>query len=165
MYTALLQGSLRLSKFGEWWHEGTPFANQRLATLFHHSIIWEPERQLFVIRLGKQQAIFDVEDTAFFVVQLNTEVLPWTIELNDGRILSLNPRSLQIGDEGQFYCLVPKERAAEPNRPPSTESEVIHVRARFMRSPHQLLLEHAVDEHSLMISGMLVSPFLSQAQK
>ena len=159
LYTALLQGSLRLSRQGDWWHNGKPFTNQKVAELFHRSLAWDPSRSAFVIRLGQQQATFDCEDTAYFVLSLVTSCLPWQIALNDGRLLALDPHSLRYGSEGQFYCAV---RAAVPDQ--GVEASAPLVLARFSRPAHQSLVEHAEDERSLRVGDEVITPLPVSAE-
>ncbi len=133
-YTAYLEGSLKLSKYGEWWHNGVQFQNQRLAELFHRSIVWDEEEQKYFVRIGPQRASFTCEDTAYFVVALDVTKSPWQILLADGSTEVLDPSSLRCGKEDQIYC------------------QVKHTyRARFKRAAYQVLLQHVRDEDTLLI--------------
>ena len=139
IYTAFLKGSLKLSKTGEWWHNGKPFTNKKLSDYFHKSIFWRENEQDYVIRIGKQQATFDLEDTPFFVLTIDQSVVPWKITLSDGTTEELSPTSLSLGPEDQIYCLV----------------KTTH-RARFSRAAHQLLLAHAMSEDEIAVAGKTV---------
>lgn len=139
-YTAYLDGSLKLDKFGQWWHQGRPFQNNKLSIFFHRSIIWEPSDARYMLQIGQQRATFTCEDTAYFVMRLLDQQSPWRIELNDQSTENLAARSLSIGAENQFYCLV---------------KEGQH-RARFAREAYQALLSYIVDESSLRIDGALI---------
>lgn len=136
-YTAYLKGSLKLSKHGEWWHNGNPFTNKRLSDLFSRSIVWDKSANEFFVQIGKQRATFTLEDTPFFVLSINDQHVPWKIELSDGTSEILEPKSLVVGDESQIYCRV-KGGA---------------FKARFSRSAHQALLGYAGDDNSLLVSG------------
>jgi hypothetical protein len=140
-YTALLEGSLTLTKHGSWVHEGVPFSNPKVSDLFHRSVVWDTERKCPVVRLGAQQATFTCEDTPYFVAALRTDTMPWRIVLAGGSEEPLVPESISIGNEEQFYC-----------RAKGT------FRARFMRAAHQSLLEYVVDENTLRIGEALVHP-------
>lgn len=147
MYTALLEGSLVLSKHGGWVHNGVPFSNLKLAELFHRSVTWDKGRSCFVIRLGAQQATFTCEDAPYFVVRVDAAASPWTLYLAGGAQVPFLPETLAIGAENQFYCSVYGEH-----------------QARFARSAHQTLLEHAVDEQTLRIDGKNITPRTGSAQ-
>ena len=139
IYTALLKGSLKLSRFGEWWHNGTPFKNQKLSELFHRSIVWSEGEKGYFVKIGNNRASFDLEDTAYFVVGLDDAVLPWRITLADGSVEPLVPATLKLGAENQVYCRVKGQHSA-----------------RFTRAAYQLLCEHALDERSLRVGGEVV---------
>jgi hypothetical protein len=139
LYTAYLQGSLKLSRFGEWWHEGKPFANPRLADLFHRSIVWDDSLKQYFIQIGKQRAAFTCEDCAFFVSTLNDDGAPWLINCLHGVSEPLDPATLSIGGEEQIYCSLQSGH-----------------RARFLSAALQVALRHAVDENQLQVGPLLV---------
>jgi hypothetical protein len=139
IYTAYLTGVLTLSEHGVWHHEGVPFSNQKLSSLFHRSIVWSPTEKSYVVRIGKGQATFTCEDTAYFVSGLNTDAKPWEITLADGAVEELDAHSLHTGEHHQIYCTVKNGH-----------------RARFMRNVHQQLLEYAVDESTILVDGKRV---------
>ncbi|MBX7139269.1 MAG: DUF1285 domain-containing protein [Oligoflexia bacterium] len=136
-YTAYLEGHLRLSKTGEWWHEGRKFENQRLADHFSRAIVWDEQERRYFIQIGAQRASFDCEDTAYFVDALSVGESCWTAALSDGTSEQLDPTSLSIGAEHQIYCLVKARRH----------------RARFSRAAHQVLLQQLGDDGLLIIGG------------
>jgi len=139
IYTAYLEGSLKLSKTGEWWHEGRPFANLRLAELFHHSIVWAEVEKRYFVQIGQQRASFDCEDTAYFVLQVDETATPWQLSVSDGSTEQLDPKSLSLGLEDQIYCTI----------------KGFH-RARLSRSAHQQILTHVVSENQLSIGGQTI---------
>lgn len=136
IYTADLTGSLKLSAEGVWIHDGVPFQNPKLSLLFHRGIVRDAVDGKYYIRLDKQQAAFDYEDTVFFVTSLDDSGNPWKITLADESVEDLNPDSLSMGSENRIHCLV-------------KDGE----RARFLRNAHQILLTHAIDENHLDICG------------
>lgn len=139
-YTAYLDGSLKLDRFGQWWHQGRPFLNVKLSEFFHRSIIWDNELQRYLLQIGAQRATFNCEDTAYFVRQLLDQQCPWQIKLNDQSCETFDAGSLKLGAENQIYCLV---------------KDAKH-RARFSREAYQALLPHVIDEFTLNIEGMLI---------
>ena len=136
IYTAYLAGSLKLSRSGEWVHNGKHFTNPRLIELFHRSIFWDSAVGSYFIRIGKQQATFDLEDTAYFVEHLDDSKNPWILSFLDGSTEELDPKTLRMVDSGEFYC-----------------QKLNGQQAKFRRGAHQRLLEHATGEDSLEICG------------
>lgn len=139
-YTAYLEGSLRLSATGEWWHEGVPFTHPELIRLFHRSIVWDDASASYLIRIGNAAAYFTCEDTAFFVASIQTAHVPWEVTLYDETIEPLDPATLSIGADNQVYCRV---KGGHP--------------ARFCRAAHQDLLAYTRDETTLLIGGVPIS--------
>ncbi len=139
-YTAYLDGSLVLSKYGQWWHKGQPFKNQKLSTFFHRSIIWEPDLKKYMLEIGPQRATFTCEDTAFFVTQLMDQEKPCKIKLADESCEILRADSLRLGAENQIYCRVKNGE---------------HL-ARFGREAYQALLSHAQSDDTLCLDGQMV---------
>lgn len=139
IYTAYLEGSLRLDAHGEWWHNGVRFQNPKVIDLFHRSIVWDASKERYVVRLGAQQATFTMADVPFFVASLLTSEHPWRVSFLDGREEPLRPDSVSMSEGGHFYC-------------------VRHdgSKARFTRTAHQVLLQYAVDEHTLLLDGCKV---------
>lgn len=140
LFESYLKGILRLDARGTWHHNGTPFSNPQVRDLFFRSMVWRPDIQEFVIRIGKGEARFDCEDTAFFVTELDTTNLPWQIRLTDGTTEELTPETLATGNENQFYCTLKSGH-----------------RARFMRNCHQHLMQFCVSEDSIQIGADLIS--------
>ncbi len=140
-YVAQLQGVLTLTKAGEWWHEGRPFENRRLATLFHRSIVWHAETQCYRLAIGKEQALFRLEDTPYFVDELVDESRPWHVKLRDGSTALLSSEELYRGRENQIYCTVSKPELAY---------------ARFSRNAYQRLVQFAIDDRAVMLDDQRV---------
>ena len=140
IYTAFLEGDLLLTARGEWVHRGVPFANDRLSDLFHRSIVWEEEPRRYVIRIGKQQATFRMEDCAYFVTALHDEKDPWEISLRDGTSETLRADTLRYGEADKLYIKVKGEHAA-----------------LFLSSAYQQIVRYAEDECRLRINGSLVT--------
>jgi hypothetical protein len=139
-YTAQLQGVLRLSYEGLWFHEGKQFENQALADLFSRSIVWDASEQAYFVQIGRQRARFTYDDTAYMVRELLVEIDTTTLRLSDGSQEPLRPATLKVGPEAQFYCLVKGGH-----------------RARFTRSAHQDLLQYAIDDDTVELNGVRIS--------
>lgn len=136
MYTAYLKGSLKLSKTGEWWHNGQVFQNPKVSQLFTRSVVWDADAQEYFIQIGAQRASFDCEDTAYFVTAIDDSKSPWVVSISDGGSEPLRPETLRIGDDEQIYCNVHGTH-----------------RARLSRAAHQTLLRYVESDNALSIDG------------
>lgn len=136
MYTAYLEGSLVLSKTGDWWHNGSIFENERLAKLFHKSICFDQEQNKYVVRIGAQQATFTCEDTAFFVTEIKEVNGSFVAKLLDESEEVLALESLSLGGDDQIYCQIKGGH-----------------RARLTRGAHQTLVANAVDDSHVCLAG------------
>lgn len=136
-YIAKLEGSLRLSAEGEWFHNGEPFQNKKLSDLFLRSVVWDNMERRFFIEIGPQRATFDIEDTAYFIISIDDSVSPWLLHLSDGTTETLQTDSLSISSRGPIYCTVKMG---------------LH-KAKFLRSAHQLLSTHVVGDNEIVIGG------------
>lgn len=138
-YTAYLDDSLILSQYGQWWHNGRPFENRKLADLFSRCVVWDAAQKRYFVQIGAQRATFTVEDTPYFVTAIDTDRSPWQIHLSDGSSEDFIPKHISIGKNDQFYFCVKQGH-----------------RARALRSVHQQLLQHAISDCELEISGKRV---------
>ena len=138
-YTALLKGSLKLDRFGTWWHNGVRFSNEKLAAMFHRSIIFDAAKGEYLLQIGQQRAEFDLEDTAWFVTELHDSSEPWSVTFSDGSSEPFEPESITIGGEEQLYHPV----------------KALH-RARFTRPAHQRLLQHCHSDGEILMGGKIV---------
>lgn len=136
LYTAELKGKLKLSRYGEWYHEGKLFERKALADLFHRSIVWDPDDKEFFIKIGRERARFECEDVPFFVSSLVESSPTWSIKLLGGALEPLPPQELTLGEEGQIYCTV-----------------YDHHKARLTRAAHQQLLTQAIDESTVLLGN------------
>lgn len=137
-YTAYLEGSLQLTAAGEWIHNGVPFQNSSVIALFNRSVVWDPHDARYYVRIGKQQATFRCDDTAFFATALEQTRSPWRIVFSDGREEELLSARLSQGSAHQLYY----KRSFDGQY------------ARCSRGVHQQLVEHALDESTLRIDGV-----------
>lgn len=134
LYTAELKGKLKLSQFGEWYHEGKLFERKALADLFHRSIVWDPEEREYFIKIGRERARFECEDVPYFAASLIETSPTWSVKLLGGATEPLTPQKLYLGQEGHIYCTIYDSH-----------------KARFTRAAHQQLLENAVDESTIIL--------------
>ncbi|MCB0311252.1 MAG: DUF1285 domain-containing protein [Bdellovibrionales bacterium] len=136
IYTAYLEGELKLDKHGKWFHNGAPFQNNNLIELFNRSITWDDSQNKYFLNIGKGRASFLVEDTAYFVLELLDEEVPCQVRLSDRSQEELILNQIEIGAENQIYCYVKNGH-----------------RARFSRSAHQALLKHASGPREIKLNG------------
>ena len=140
LYTAELSNSLKLSQHGDWFHNEKRFENAKLARLFHKSIQWNEEEKQYFVVIGQQRARFTVEDTAYFISAIEEKEQSWELTLADDSKELLDPKTLSMNQDGQFYCILKSGH-----------------RARFMRNTHQFIIQSAVDEKTVLIAGNKVS--------
>lgn len=137
LYTADLSGDLVLDEEGNWHHDQTPFSNLKLASLFHRSIVWNEQKQRYVIRLAKGEADFTIEDVPFFVADLEPLQSGIQVTLLSGTQYQLQPETLQIGSKNQIYCQIKGGHLA-----------------RFRRSAHQQLACYVSGDREIQIAGI-----------
>jgi len=133
---------LILTRNGIWLSNGEEITHHRTLLAFSKNLFRCKEG--FEIRLGNEKKNVHVEDTLYFVVRLDGDPsLGYSIELNDGRLLELNPKSLQY-HRGRLTCKVP-----HPND--GTQEE-----AKFLTQAYYELLHHlekTKDGFSITIEG------------
>ena len=136
LYTAMLEGSITLDRHGIWYHNGDVLKHKRLAQFLHRHVVWDKELETYVIRYGKGRATFSYDRCVYFVKALDTNTSPFSITLLDDTSEELNYHSLRIDSAHRIYCTVKGGHDA-----------------CFLRSPHQVLLQYAVSDHSLYLDG------------
>jgi len=117
LYTAYLTGSLKLSRFGEWWHNGVIFQNKRLSDFFHKSIVWDQKDAQYYLEIGNQRATFEIEGTAYFVAELLDQKLPWQVRLMDHSAQELDLESLKLGAQNEILCSLENKHLASFTKP------------------------------------------------
>ncbi len=143
LYTAELKGHLRLSKDGDWYHEGKIFERKALSDLFHRSIIWDENDKEYFIRIGRERARFEIEDVPYFISTI-TLTSPMQIKLLGGHEEALDPNNFSVGPESQIYYKL---------------HSIHHSghQARLTRAAHQLLLQYAVSDSEININGIKIA--------
>lgn len=138
LFTSYMGEELFLNREGEWFHEGTRFTHKKLAQLFHRSIQWDEELEQYVLRIGRGRATFSHEGYVRFITSLSEEHDTLTAHFADGTTSTLIPEQV---------CMTTCPTATFILNPPS------HPRARFTRTAHQQLLQHAESENSIRIGN------------
>lgn len=138
LFTSYMGEELFLNREGEWFHEGTRFTHKKLAQLFHRSIQWDEELEQYVLRIGRGRATFSHEGYVRFITSLTEEHNSLTAHFADQTTCPLLPEQL---------CMTSSPSA----------SFVLNVTsyppARFTRTAHQQLLQHAESENSIRIGN------------
>jgi hypothetical protein len=138
LFTSYMGEELFLNREGEWFHEGTRFTHKKLAQLFHRSIQWDEELEQYVLRIGRGRATFSHEGYVRFITSLTEECNTLTAHFADGTTSPLLPEQL---------CMKHSPTATFILNTPS------HPPARFTRTAHQQLLQHAESENSIRIGN------------
>ncbi len=146
LYTTYMTGSLSLSGDGAWHHEGTPFTNIKLASLFHRSIQWDQELSQYVVRIGKGRATFDYAGTPFFVHALELDTKPPLVFFLHKPAEPFNPERLSFSET------TPSGKNRFQYESESGET------ALLTRAAVQGLMPFIQDEETLLVQGQAV-PF------
>ena len=136
VYTAKLEGSLRLSRDGEWFHNEMPFENKKLHDFFLKSVVWDEPAQQYFIEIGAQRATFTHEGYVYFAVSLDDSADPWSLSLSNGRTLALNPQTLASDKNGGIYCLDGNHKVL------------------VLRAAYQILARHVISDTEIEILGV-----------
>ena len=119
---------LILTRNGVWLSNGEPVTHERTLLAFSRNLYRSKEG--FEIRIGPERKTVHVEDTPYFVVSIDgVPELGFSLSLNDGRTVELEPTSLRY-QPGRLTCKVP-----HPN-------ENTHEEARFLSNAYHELLKH-----------------------
>ena len=103
---------LVLHRDGTWSHEGQPFRHARLRAVFDRSVRYLPQEGIYVVQIGRFRGQIEVEETAFFVRSVDTELGELT--LSDGSAEALEVASLRASTaDGALLCTVKRELIAE----------------------------------------------------
>lgn len=136
---------LILTRNGIWLSNGEEILHERTKIAFARNLFRCKEG--FEIRLGQEKKNVHVEDTLYFVVRLEGDpLIGYSIELNDGRTLELDPETLRY-HRGRLTCRVP-----HPNE--GTREE-----AKFLTQAYYEILRHlekTSDGFSITIEGKTV---------
>jgi hypothetical protein len=124
-------GLFFLDRNGRWFHEGIEITHERTLKLFFRSLSRGADGT-YCIRVGRESAVVDVEDTPFLVAAVTvldghgSSSPAYRILLNDGTEEDLDPTTLSIEKDNIMYCGVKKGEA----------------RARFLRAAYYQLCAH-----------------------
>ncbi len=120
---------IRLDKFGQWWHRGIRFENQKIARLFSRSV-GRTEGGTWVLNVGRFTYPIDVEDTGLFVERWQVDPAGGiTLTLSDESTETLLADTLRFDPDGGLLCAVKAGK----------------FDARFLKTPYYHLADH-IDE-------------------
>jgi hypothetical protein len=119
---------LILNRNGVWLSNGEEISHERTCQAFSKNLFRCKEG--FEIRLGNEKKSVHVEDTIYFVIgMLGDPDLGFSLRLNDGRNVELDPATLSYRP-GRLTCKV-----FHPN-------EQTHEEAKFLTTAYYELLKH-----------------------
>lgn len=99
---------LRLHHDGCWSHEGQPILNRRLREKFDSSVSYLPKEQKYVVRLGRFMGEIEVEQSGFFVRDVNLSTAQ--VMLAGGAWDVLRPGTFETSPiDGALLCRVKYE--------------------------------------------------------
>jgi hypothetical protein len=119
---------LILTKNGVWLSNGEPIEHEKTLLAFSRNLYRCEEG--FEIRLGSEHKVVHVEDTLYFILSIDgAPELGFTLKLNDGRLVELNPSTLQY-KPGRLTCKV------------YHPTEKTHEEAKFLSAAYYELLKY-----------------------
>ena len=128
-FYAIQASQIRFARDGCWYADGERITNSRIADLFSRHVQRGGDGR-YVIRMGDEQAVIEVEDTPFVVVASAVDAAgEIVVELNDHTSERIDPATLVVGQDQVLYCRVKG----------GTE------RARFLRPAYYQLARHITE--------------------
>lgn len=99
---------LVLLRDGRWSHEGQPILNRKLRERFDRSVVYLPEEEAYVVRIGRFRGLIDVEEAGFFVRSIDPAT--GEISLSDGSTEELDVATLVASSiDGALLCRVKRD--------------------------------------------------------
>ena len=85
---------LVLHRNGVWSHEGQPILNRRLRERFDRSVVYLPDEQGYIVKVGHFRGLIEVEETGFFVRAV--DLVRGEVALSDGTCEPLEVSTLSL---------------------------------------------------------------------
>jgi hypothetical protein len=102
-FYAIESHEIRFGRDGNWYSDGQPIENRRIADLFSRSIRRRPEGG-FMLQMGDERATIVVDDAPFVVRRVDGRPeAGLRIVLNDGTSEPFDAASLAVGRDNAFY--------------------------------------------------------------
>ena len=90
---------------GSWSHEGHPILNRRIRRAFDRGVRYLADEEKFVVQLGRFRGEIEVEESAFFVSEI--DVGQGRLRLSDGSCEVLDVSSLSLSErDGALLCRI-----------------------------------------------------------
>lgn len=120
---------IHLDRRGRWTHQGEPFENQKIIALFSRSV-GRTDGGTWVLEVPPYTYPIRVEDTGFFVEQIDCNASPARVYLSDESSEDFDLSTLSYEPEGRLYCTIKDGQ----------------FRARFKKPAYYALAEYFVEE-------------------
>ncbi len=101
-----MPGELSIDREGRWRHDGVEVSHTGIADYLSKHLRWSDAHGFYVVEVDGRAVRISVEDTAYFVVALDTECAPWQITLNDGSSAEPLVGPIEVRENGEFVCMV-----------------------------------------------------------
>ena len=101
-----MPGELRLDAHGRWVHDLQPVTHPGIADYLSKHLCWNDLHGRFVVEVEGRAVPVIIDDTAYFVVALDTSAVPWQIALNDGSSAEPLVGPIEVRASGEFICRV-----------------------------------------------------------
>lgn len=126
---------ISIDKEGRWFHKGAEMINREIIRLFYENLEIDA-RGRYVLHLGNERCLLEVEDTPYAVRRVifedggETESNRIILSLSDDTQEALVPETLYVGRNDVLYCKVKKGRFP----------------GRFQRPAYYQLTEHIEED-------------------
>jgi len=97
------KSGLRLDSDAVFWHDGRPLEHARIVAALHEGIDRHPESGEYIVRVGREWAYLEVEDTPLVVRGLETHEGFRRLRLSDGTLEPLDGKTLSLGEGDLLY--------------------------------------------------------------
>ena len=103
--------NIRIDRNGVWYYQGAEIIRQDILEMFYSNLEMDNEGR-YLIRMGKQVCVLEVEDTPWIVKEVNPAAGPdgnpsaFQIRLSDNSVEELHPEELWMSKENVLYCRV-----------------------------------------------------------
>jgi len=93
---------------GSWVHEGVPFSNPKLRTIFDRSVHFLPEEGKYVVKIGHFRGEIELQEAGFFVREFDAK--RGEIRLSDRSVELLEVDTLRTSPlDGALLCQVKRD--------------------------------------------------------
>jgi hypothetical protein len=103
--------NIRIDRNGVWYYQGAEMIRQDIVKMFYGNLEMDDEGR-YLIRMGKEVCLLEVEDTPWIVKEVNPAAGPdgnpsaFQIRLSDNSMEELRPEELWMSKENVLYCKI-----------------------------------------------------------